>query len=47
LEKLNGLFVAEKFGDWKESVMEGGSAALLADAAPPPSIDVQTLLEEV
>ncbi len=46
LESAEPELFREKFGDWKDAAVDASSAGLLADAAPPPSIDVQTLLEE-
>jgi hypothetical protein len=46
LESAEPELFKEKFGDWKDEAVESSSSSLVADAAPPPSIDVQTLLEE-
>lgn len=46
LESAEPVLFKEKFADWKDDRVEEVSRNLVADSAPPPTIDVQTLLEE-
>ena len=46
LESAEPELFKEKFGDWKDDVVDDVSKNVIADSAPPPTIDVQTLLEE-
>lgn len=46
LESAEPELFKEKFGDWKDEKLDEVSRNVIADSAPPPTIDVQTLLEE-
>ena len=46
LESAEPELFKEKFGDWKDDLIEETNFNSVADSAPPPTIDVQTLLEE-
>jgi gelsolin len=46
LESAEPELFKEKFEDWKDEIVEENNFNVVADSAPPPTIDVQTLLEE-